>query len=305
MGVAKKAEIRSVGIVVRPEDVAAVRRARRLAAWLSGRGVDVIAHEQWASPQRHRRCLDRLSMMREADLVAVLGGDGSLLGMARLSSARAAPVVGIHHGDFGFLTDVEGDGPYETMKKILAGDYEVEHRTLLAVTVRRADEVVAESQALNDAVVARGTLSRMVTLEATVDGEYLATYMGDGIVIATPTGSTAYSLSAGGPVVEPTMSAILITPISPHTLNSRPLVLPDRSRFTVRVGRGGEDVVLTLDGQESISLQYGDAVDVTKSRNRAAIVKVSGESFFSILRRKLNWGARGEDPARAGKRRRG
>jgi NAD+ kinase len=224
--------------------------------------------------------------------------------MARLSSARAAPVVGIHHGEFGFLTDVEGDGPYETMKKILAGAYEVEHRTLLAVVVKRDGEIVARSQALNDAVIARGTLSRMVTLEAGVDGEYLATYMGDGLVIATPTGSTAYSLSAGGPVVEPAMSAILVTPISPHTLSSRPLVLPDRSRIAVLVKRGGDDVMLSLDGQESVRLHHGDVVEVTKSRNRAAIVKASGESFFSILRRKLNWGARGEAPARAGRRRR-
>jgi NAD+ kinase len=304
VGAAKKTRIRTVGIAVRPDTAGAVRRARSLAAWLKGRGVEVLAHEQWASARSDLRVVDRLTMMSEADLVVVLGGDGSLLGMARLSSAKAAPVVGIHHGDFGFLTDVEGDGPYATMKKILAGDFEVQHRTLLAVTVRRGDRVVAESQALNDAVVARGTLSRMVTLEAAVDGEHLATYMGDGLVIATPTGSTAYSLSAGGPVVEPGMSAILMTPISPHTLNSRPLVLPDRSRVSIRVGRGGDDVVLTLDGQESIRLRYGDVIEVTKSRHHAAIVKASEESFFAILRRKLNWGARGETPSRAGKRRR-
>lgn len=305
MGAAKKARIRTVGIVVRPDDAAPVRRARRLAAWLKGRGVQVLAHEQWASASGDLRCVDRMTMMAEADLVIVLGGDGSLLGMARLSKANAAPVVGIHHGDFGFLTDVEGDGPYATMKRILAGGYEIEHRTLLAVTIRRGDGTVARSQALNDAVVARGTLSRMVTLEAAVNGEYLTTYMGDGLVIATPTGSTAYSLSAGGPVVEPGMSAILITPISPHTLSSRPMVLSDRSRVSIRVGRGGDDVVLSLDGQESIRLQYGDCVEVMKSRNHASIVKASGESFFSILRRKLNWGARGETPGRAGKRRRG
>jgi NAD+ kinase len=170
--------------------------------------------------------------------------------------------------------------------------------------VKRGEQTAARTQALNDAVVARGTLSRMVTLEASVDGEYLGTYMGDGLVIATPTGSTAYSLSAGGPIVEPTMSAILITPISPHTLTSRPVVLPDRSRVTMRVSRAADDVVLSLDGQEQIPLQLDDVVEVTKSRHRASIVKVSGEGFFSILRRKLNWGARGEAPGRGGKRRR-
>jgi NAD+ kinase len=211
-------------------------------------------------------------------------------------------VVGFHHGDFGFLTDSEGGDLYAKVERILTGDYEVEHRAMLAVTVRRGGKVAARSQALNDAVVARGTLSRLVELEATVDGEYLGRYLGDGLVIATPTGSTAYSLSAGGPIVEPTMNAILITPISPHTLNSRPVVLPDRSLVSVRVDRGA-DVVLSLDGQESITLAIGDVVEVTKSRNRAAIVKVAGEGFFAILRRKLNWGARGEGLGRGGKRR--
>jgi NAD+ kinase len=191
------------------------------------------------------------------------------------------------------------------MQSILAGDSEIEKRSMLAVTVRRGEKIAARSQALNDAVVARGTLSRLVELEATVDDEYLGMYLGDGLVIATPTGSTAYSLSAGGPIVEPTMDAVVITPISPHTLNSRPVVLPDRAHIAVRVCRGG-DVVLSLDGQESIPLQRGDTVEVTKSRHHAAIVKVSGgEGFFAILRRKLNWGARGEAPERGGKRRRG
>jgi len=298
----KKAAIRTVGIVVRPDAAAPVRRARRLADWLSKRRVKVLAHELWAEPENKAQCVDRKTMMRKADLVVVLGGDGSLLGMARLSDANAVPVVGIHHGDFGFLTDAEGADPYKTMARILAGDYEVEHRTMLDVQVRRGKRIVARSQALNDAVVARGTLSRMVTLEASLDGQYLATYRGDGLVVATPTGSTAYSLSAGGPIVAPGMSAILITPISPHTLGSRPLVLPDDSRVGIEVG---DDTVLSLDGQESIELEFGDVVEVTRSRHRAAIVKVSGEGFFAILRRKLNWGARGEARARGGKPRRG
>jgi NAD+ kinase len=303
----KKPGIRSVGIVVRPASKEAGKRARRLAQWLSERNVAVLAHDGWADDGAKRvRIVDRAEMMRAADLVVVLGGDGSLLGMARLSAADAAPVVGIHHGDFGFLTDSEGKDPYAKMQRILAGEFEIERRTLLDVTVRRGKKVAKRSQALNDAVVARGTLSRLVELEASVDGEYLGVYLGDGVVIATPTGSTAYSLSAGGPIVEPTMNAVVITPISPHTLNSRPIVLPDSSRVAIRVSRGGDDVVLSLDGQESIRLERGDVVEVTKSRHYAAIVKVSGgEGFFAILRRKLNWGARGETLGRGGKRRRG
>ena len=310
MAARKKARIRTVGIAVRPDSPAIAQRARRLAAWLADRNVEVLGDGPWAGTNgRGKRAValehvERTAMMRKADLVVVLGGDGSLLGMARLSQNGAAPVVGLHHGDFGFLTESERGGPNSIIAKILDGDYEVEQRTMLAVEVKRNSHVVARAQALNDAVVARGTLSRMVTLEASVDGEYLATYKGDGLVIATPTGSTAYSLSAGGPVVEPNMSAILLTPISPHTLSSRPLVLSDRSSVAVRVVPGSDDVMLSIDGQESIELESDDVVEATKSRHRASIVKASGESFFGILRRKLSWGVRGEALGRAGRRRR-
>ncbi len=300
----KKAKIRQVGLVVHPRAPGAVQRARRLGAWLARRGIEVLADEPWARGADGVRLAQRQAMMREADIVVVLGGDGSLLGVARLSRAGAAPVIGIHHGDFGFLTDAEDDGPYAVMERVLAGDFEVERRTMLSVRVRRGAQNVAAGQALNDAVVARGTLSRMVTLEASVDDEYLATYMGDGLIIATPTGSTAYSLSAGGPIVEPTMSALLITPISAHTLNSRPVVVSDRSLVRVRIGAGG-DVILSLDGQESVDLEEGDLVEVRRAPHRAAIAKVSADGFFSILRRKLNWGARGESRLRHARKRRG
>ncbi|RMD82446.1 MAG: NAD(+)/NADH kinase [Candidatus Dadabacteria bacterium] len=294
MGRRKETKVETVGLVVRPGSEQVARRARRLAAWLERRGLRVLAHRDWAGSAGGRPVVGRSAMMREADLVIVLGGDGSLLGVARLSGTPPVPVVGIHHGEFGFLTESDRGGLFNTVAKILEGPLRIQYRTMLAVRVRRRGRVAVRSQALNDAVVTRGTFSRMLTLEAAVNDHRLGTYMGDGLVIATPTGSTAYSLSAGGPIVEPSMSAILLTPISPHTLSSRPLVLSDRSRVSIEIAPDCDDAVLTLDGQEWFTLERGDVVEVARSRNRAAIATAADGSFFEVLQSKLHWGARGE-----------
>jgi NAD+ kinase len=295
MAARKKARIRTVGIVVRPETKGIARQARKLATWLEKHRVKVLAHRDWVGRGHHRETVDRRTMMRQADLVVVLGGDGSLLGVARLSGKKPVPVLGINHGEFGFLTVSDRGNLYATMEKVLAGAYYVEQRSLLDVSVRRGGRVAERSQALNDAVVTRSTFSRLLALETSVDGEYLTTYMGDGLVIATPTGSTAYSLSAGGPVVDPAMNAIVLTPISAHSLTSRPFVLPDRSVVAVAIGTDTDDAVVTLDGQERFRLEAGDVVEATRSRHRAAVIGIdASEGFFGALRRKIHWGARGD-----------
>jgi NAD+ kinase len=291
---AKKGKLRVVGLVVRPHAPEVERRAKEVARWLARRGIEVLTTSDWTDPPSDVRVLERTELVRAADLIVVLGGDGSLLGIARLSGPRAVPIFGIHHGDFGFLTESDAGKPYATLEKLLAGTFRVTRRTMLAVSVRRGSRAVIRSQALNDAVIHQGRVSRMLSLDVGVNGEHLAAYKGDGVVIATPTGSTAYSLSAGGPVVAPDMSAIILTPISPHTLSVRPLVLPDDSRIQVRVEAGCEDSVLTLDGQEWFELAGGDEIEVTKSRHHAAIAKVEEKGFFETLRSKLHWGARGE-----------
>ncbi len=288
-----RSKIKSIGVVVKPNSAEVAGRARRLATWLEKRDIKVLAHSAWAGASTKRTVLRRQEMMRRADLVVVLGGDGSLLGAARLSVSPPVPVVGINHGSFGFLTESDKGNLYATMERILAGDYHVDHRSLLAVTVRRGSKTIAKSQALNDAVVTRGSVPRMLTLEASVDGKYLATYQGDGLVVATPTGSTAYSLSAGGPIVDPSVSAILVTPISSHTLASRPLVLDDKASVSVMNDPRNDDAILSLDGQENFSLQGHDVVEIRRSRNRAAIVCLSDDGFYGALRRKINWGTRG------------
>jgi NAD+ kinase len=299
MPVTKKGKVRAVGLVVRPHAPEVERRAKDVARWLARRGVEVLVPADWDRPPAGARVLERTELVQAADLIVVLGGDGSLLGVARLSGPRAVPVFGLHHGDFGFLTESDSGKPYATLEKLLAGKCRVARRTMLAVTVRRGGRRVIRSQALNDAVVHQGRVSRMLSLDVSVNDEHLAAYKGDGIVVATPTGSTAYSLSAGGPVVAPDMGAIILTPISPHTLSVRPLVLPDSSRIHVRVEPGCEDSVLTLDGQEWFELAGGDDVEVTKSRHHAAIAKVEEKGFFETLRSKLHWGARGDHGRRS------
>jgi len=289
----KKGRVRTVGIVVRPDDVAAASRARLLAKWLAGRKVTVLAQDDWVPPKSALPVSSRKEMMANADLVVVLGGDGSLLGTARLSGRGSAPVIGINLGELGFLTESDHGDLHRSLAKVLEGRYELQHRSMLKVSVLRGKKRVVASQALNDAVVTRGTFSRPLRLRARVDGEELAGYIGDGLIVATPTGSTAYSLSAGGPVVEPTMSAILVTPISAHTLTSRPVVLPDRSVVTIEIEADCDDAVLTLDGQEWFELEGSDRVELTRSPNRAAIVTTKDSGFFAVLHEKLHWGARG------------
>jgi NAD+ kinase len=293
MAAPKKRRIRDVGIVTRPDDSAVAARGVRLARWLDRRGVRVYAEEGLAKDGSVCEPATREKMMRSADLVVVLGGDGSLLGAARLSGRRSVPVIGINHGELGFLTESDDGKLYNTMERILSGRYEVEYRSMVEVTVTRGGREELRSRALNDAVVTRNTVSRPLTLTARVDDEEMATYTGDGLIIATPTGSTAYSLSTGGPVVEPSMSAILVTPISPHTLTSRPVVLPDRSRVSIDIDDKAPDAVLTLDGQERLVLRSGDRIVCTRSPYRAAILSTTDEGFFEVLRKKLHWGARG------------
>lgn len=305
MAQSAKPDLKTIGIVVRPGAKDVAMRARRLAGWLEKRGRNVLAHAGWAArsgPAGKRESARRVEMMRRADLIVVLGGDGSLLGVARLSTTPAVPVVGINHGSFGFLTESDRGNLYATMERILEGDYHLDKRSMLIAEVRRGKRRIIRSQALNDAVVTRGVVSGMLTLEASVEGKYLSTYQGDGLIIATPTGSTAYSLSAGGPVVDPVMGAMMVTPISAHTLSSRPIVLSDRTLLSVRTDRDCDDAILTMDGQETFPLAGGDVVEIKRSRHHACIVSISGDGFYGALRNKINFGARGKSDNRARRR---
>jgi NAD+ kinase len=227
------------------------------------------------------------------DLLIVLGGDGTLLAAARAVGERAVPLLGVNLGTLGFLAETSGEALFEALDGALEGRLVVAERMRLEVGVERGGEVVERQLALNDAVIGKSALSRMIDLETRADGAFVTTYHSDGLIVATPTGSTAYSLSAGGPILLPEGRSIVLTPICPHTLTQRPLVLPGSCRIEILVldTRGG-DVHLTVDGQIGVRLEEGDRLRVVRSEHPARLLVSPGRSRFAVMREKLRWGER-------------
>ena len=285
--------LRTVGLVVKRQRAEAAALAATLAAHLRcsrRRGVggrrDGGRCPTCRSSTSRRWCAT-------ADLIVVLGGDGTLLGVARLAGTRELPILGVNLGGLGFLTEVSTDDAVPALERVFAGDYQLDRRTTLAVRVARGgDAIVASSQALNDAVINKSALARIIDLDTSVDGEYLCVYKADGLIVATPTGSTAYSLSAGGPLVGPGVAVMLLAPICPHTLTLRPLVLADTSIVRVQLRAPDQEVFLTLDGQEGIPLRDGDVVEVARSPHVVSLVRTVPRSVLGVLRDKLHWGER-------------
>jgi len=282
---------KTVGLVVKRHRAEAATLAATLAARLRARAVAVLVEEELAHLPAVE-LVDKPTMVRRADLIVVLGGDGTLLGVGRLAGSRELRVLGINLGGLGFLTEVSTADAESALDRIFAGDYQLDRRTTLVVRVVRAGTVVASSQVLNDAVINKSALARIIDLHTSVDGEYLCVYKADGLIVATPTGSTAYSLSAGGPLVGPGVAVMLLAPICPHTLTLRPLVLSDTSVVRVQLRAPDQEVFLTLDGQEGIPLRDGDVVEVARSPHVVALVRTTARSVLGVLRDKLHWGER-------------
>ena len=282
---------RTIGLVVKHNRAEAAALARTIAERLRERGVQVLVERELAAAPGVR-VVEKRAMVDEADLIVALGGDGTLLGIARLVGARELRVLGINLGGLGFLTVFSTAEALPVIERVFTGDFQLDRRATLAVRVLREGRVVAESQVLNDAVINKSALARIIDLYTSVDGEYLCVYKADGLIVATPTGSTAYSLSAGGPVVSPSVGVILLSPICPHTLAQRPLVVSDSAVVRVELRAADQEVVLTLDGQEGIPLVNGDIIEIAKSPHVVALVRTGQRSFLSVLREKLHWGER-------------
>ena len=229
----------------------------------------------------------------QAELVVVLGGDGTLISVARLMSGKDVPILGVNLGSLGFLTETTVDEMYPRLEKCLEGNPRVSERMMLEVTVNRCGQVIEKTHVLNDVVINKGALARIVDLETKVNRFFLTTFKADGLIVSTPTGSTGYSLSAGGPIIHPLMSCIVITPICPHTLTNRPIVVTDESVISVTIAASfDEKVYLTLDGQVGFELQEGDSVEVRKALKTTALVMSKTRDYFEVLRTKLKWGER-------------
>jgi NAD+ kinase len=281
--------MRVVGIVPRLNSESAAQLAREIAAKLVARGTEALVEAEAAVPGVPSA--PGCDIASKADLLVVLGGDGTLIHAAGLCAGREVPILGVNMGTLGFLTEFPRDRVWETLDAALAGRLSASRRLMLSAEVRRGGEVLLSGAVLNDVVVSRDALSRLARLDVSVDSSEAATYEADGLIIATPTGSTAYSLSAGGPIVYPTLDAIVLTPICPHALTQRPLVLPPDSPIRVRLSSHGE-MFVSLDGTHGRHLALGDEVRVQTAPHRTVLLKNPDLNPFAILRQKLRWGAR-------------
>lgn len=278
--------LRTIALLLNPQKAGARALQERTRALLEQAHIRVVCGETGKGQDDDQ--FPSEALLREVEIAFVLGGDGTLLGVARRLAAMAVPLLGINVGHLGFLTESEPAKIDETVRRVIEREYELEQRLMLEACVVRDGNVICEYVGLNDAGIGKGSFARMVTVDAYVDDVFLDTYSGDGVIVSTPTGSTAYSLSCGGPIVAPHLKVMLITPICPHTLFSRPCVIDDSQQIRLVVRATHEDLGLTVDGQTGIKLQPGDEVLVRKSAHVTTLVKWRDRDFFRVLRQKLH-----------------
>ena len=297
--------IKKVGIVANIAKEKSLEYTVSLREWMLKRGLEVYLEEGIAAKIGCLPGVEKSRLWMLVDLIVVFGGDGTILRTARLARERDVPIVGINLGAFGYLTEVNLEEMYSAMEVILAGDFQVETRMMLDVEIQGGGEPFREGTVLNDVVINRGNLSRIVELETMVDGRYLTTFKADGLIIATPTGSTAYSMAAGGPIVFPELNSIIINPICPHTLTNRPLILPQDAVIQVSLCILEQGATVNLDGQVSFTVKFGDSITIRKSRYVTSLVSSPHRDYLEILRTKLGWGGSQTGAARKGQDARG
>jgi len=283
---------RRVAVLAKPGTPEGQRIASELGAWLRARDVAVRFDELTARALGRKDGIKGDAIPDGTDLVIVAGGDGTLLSAARIAGPLGIPILGVNFGGLGFMTELQPEELYSALENVLRGSYEIEEREALRVRFRRGRKIISEHALLNDAVVTKTALARMLVIELRIDGELVATYTSDGLIIATPTGSTAYNLSAGGPILDPRMSAFVIAPICPHTMSYRPLVVPGSVRIEVTLRSLTEEAYLTLDGQVGFPMRQLDAIVVDRHPRSVRLVRVAHRGFFEVLQRKLHWGDR-------------
>ncbi len=285
--------IRIVGIVSKPRKEVVAGVVPALFDWLRHHGLEYLYDRETASCLgQPERGVPREALSAQADMLIVLGGDGTLLATARTVGDRPVPILPVNLGGLGFLTSVTLEELYPVLEQVLAGRHRISERPLLQAEVVRVGRVVGNYRALNDAVLNKTALARMIEFDLRIDDIYVCSFRADGLILSTPTGSTAYSLSAGGPIVYPVLDAFIITPICPHMLTNRPLVIPDRMSIEVTFHAGEESVFLTIDGQVGVALQADDRVVVRKSARVLRLVRPARRTYFEILRNKLKWAER-------------
>ncbi len=288
--------IKRIGIVLKPHQPDALKTLCELASWLGQRGIELlggpeieherIEHETGCSVKQ----VPKDQLVGNVDLILVLGGDGTMIATARLLGDREIPVLGVNYGVLGYLAEFRIEELYMALESILTGDYRLDERLMLDVELCRRDQQLTHNRVLNDVVINKSALARIIEIEAFMNKQLVNSFRADGLIVSTPTGSTAYNLSAGGPVIYPSMNAVVITPICPFTLSNRPIVIPDESVIELRLKTPNEDVAVTLDGQVGFPLKPEDRVIIHKSQASFHIVQPANRNYFEVLRDKLRWG---------------
>ena len=283
-------EMEVIGVIAKPSRENTRNVLETLLPWLRQRTRTILLDKDTAATVQETSTLSRAEVAQEAQLMLVLGGDGTFLSVARMIGDRGTPILGVNLGSLGFLTEITLEDLYPTLEKVLAGDYRVEERLMLSAAIVSAGVEAPRQLALNDVVINKGALARIIHLETHINRQYVTTFRADGLIVATPTGSTAYSLSAGGPIVYPTMDALILSPICPHTVTNRPLVVPGDSVLEITLKTPSENVMVTLDGQVGLPIQHEDTLRVQRARTRIRVVQPYRKNYFEILRMKLKWG---------------
>ncbi len=282
--------IKKIGIIANVGKETALKYASQLKDWILEKNLEVFLEKEVAEKLEEASGFECEELASLADVIVVLGGDGTILRAARSVKEFDVPVLGINLGDFGFLTEVNLDEMFDAMEVVLSGKHQTDKRMMLDVAINREEKLISEGFVLNDVVINRGNLSRIIELRTFVDGQYMTTFKADGLIISTPTGSTAYSLSAGGPLISPELDSIIINPICAHTLTNRPVVFPDYVNIKVILWTKEEGATLTLDGQDSVTLESGDIITIKKSKHYTNLVISPYRDYLEILRTKLGWG---------------
>lgn len=288
--------IKRIGIVLKPHQPDALKTICELASWLAARGIELlggpeiererVAHATGCSVTE----VPQEQLAHDVDLILVLGGDGTMIATARIIGKSEVPVLGVNYGGLGYLAEFRIEELYTALESILAGNYRVDRRVMLSVELCRGDKSITRNRVLNDVVINKSALARIIEIDAYMNQQFVNSFRADGLIVSTPTGSTAYNLSAGGPVIYPSMKAVVITPICPFTLSNRPIVVPDESEIELRLRTANEEVALTLDGQVGFPLKVEDRVLISKSETTFNLIQPANRNYFEVLRDKLRWG---------------
>lgn len=282
--------MKRIGIIIKKNKPEGIDLAKELIAWLAERDIEALCDEGDVPELEIEKGYAPDEIAELADLIVVLGGDGTLISVARLVGRKSTPILAVNLGNLGFLTEITVEEIFPVMEKIIDGDYSLEERMMLKASIYRDGEKITEYSALNDVVISKGSIARIIDIETTIDNQFLTLYRVDGLIFCTPTGSTGYSMAAAGPIAYPTLKAIIITPICPFTLNNRPIIMPEDSIVRITLKTEGVDYLLTMDGQVAYELKAEDMVKIEKATTVTRLIKSPYRDYYEVLRTKLQWG---------------